>query len=283
MRILITGAQGQLGRALQQVLLGEDLILKDLPEFDLTHSDCESQIVAARPSVILHVGAYTNVDGAERESDRAMAVNAQGTTFVARAAATLNARLVYVSTDYVFDGAKATPYREEDVPHPLNVYGQSKRAGEIASLTGCLNTLVVRTAWLYGHAGNNFVKTIMRLAGEKPFLQVVGDQRGSPTNADDLALAMKDLLTSDLRGICHVTNTGDCTWYEFAETIVKLMDLSTPIHPITTAEAGRLANRPMYSVLDQGRLGTVRALLPHWQDALTRFIRPVPRLASAPS
>lgn len=280
MRILITGAQGQLGHALQQALSGEDLILKDLPEFDLTQSHSESKIVAARPSVILHVGAYTNVDGAEREPDRALAVNVHGTTFVARAAATLNARLIYVSTDYVFDGTQTTPYCEEDVPHPLNVYGQSKRAGEIAALTGCPNTLVVRTAWLYGHAGNNFVKTIMRLADEKPFLEVVGDQRGCPTNADDLALALKNLLVSDLRGICHVTNTGDCTWHEFAEAIVSLMELSTPVRPITTAQAGRLARRPAYSVLAQGRLGTMGTLLPDWKESLARFMRYGPQRAS---
>ncbi len=283
MRVLITGAHGQLGHALQQVFSAEDLVLKDMPEFDLTHSDSESQIVAARPSAILHVGAYTNVDGAEREPDRAMAVNAQGTVFVARAAAMLNARLIYVSTDYVFDGTKSTPYCEEDEPHPINVYGQSKREGEIAALKGCPNTLVVRTAWLYGRAGNNFVKTIMRLAGEKPFLEVVGDQRGCPTNADDLALALNDLLRSDLRGICHVTNTGDCTWHEFAEAIVSLMALSTPVRPITTAQMGRLAKRPAYSVLAQERLDAVRAPLPHWRFALARFMKAAPRLASAPS
>jgi dTDP-4-dehydrorhamnose reductase len=280
MRILITGAQGQLGYALQQALSGEDLILKDLPAFDLTQPDSESQIVAARPSVILHVGAYTNVDGAEREPDRAMAVNAQGTTRVARAAAMLNARLIYLSTDYVFDGTQTTPYREEDMPHPVNVYGQSKREGEIAALAGSPNTLVVRTAWLYGHAGNNFVKTIMRLVAEKPFLDVVGDQRGCPTNADDLALALKDLLKSDLRGICHVTNTGDCTWHEFAEAIVNRMDLFIPVRPITTAQAGRLARRPAYSVLAPGRLASVRVLLPHWQDALARFMKEAPHPAS---
>ncbi len=280
MRILITGAQGQLGHALQQALSGEDLILKDLPEFDLTQSHSESKIVAARPSVILHVGAYTNVDGAEREPDRALAVNVHGTTFVARAAATLNARLIYVSTDYVFDGTQTTPYCEEDVPHPLNVYGQSKRAGEIAALTGCPNTLVVRTAWLYGYAGNNFVKTIMRLAGEKPFLEVVGDQRGCPTNADDLAFALKNILVSDLRGICHVTNTGDCTWHEFAEAIISLMELSTPVRPITTAQAGRLARRPAYSVLAQGRLGMMGPLLPDWKESLARFMRYAPHRAS---
>ena len=280
MRILITGAQGQLGQALQQALSGEDVILKDLPEFDLTRSDSESQILAAHPTVILHAGAYTNVDGAEREPDRALAVNGQGTTYVARAAATLNARLIYVSTDYVFDGTQTTPYREEDIPHPINVYGQSKREGEIAALTDCPNTLVVRTAWLYGHAGNNFVKTIMRLANEKSVLEVVGDQRGCPTNADDLALVLKDLLRSDLRGICHVTNTGDCTWHEFAEAIVRLMDLSIPVRPITTAQTGRLARRPAYSVLAQERLCTVHDPLPHWQDALARFMKHAPRLVS---
>jgi dTDP-4-dehydrorhamnose reductase len=280
MRILITGAQGQLGHALQQTLSGKDLILKDLPDFDLTHADSEAQIIAAHPAVILHVGGYTDVDGAEREPDRALAVNAQGTALVARAAATLNARLIYVSTDYVFDGTKATPYREEDAPHPINVYGQSKHEGEIAALTGCPDTLVVRTAWLYGHAENNFVKTIIRLANEKPFLEVVGDQRGCPTNAKDLALALNDLLASDLRGICHVTNTGDCTWHEFAEAIVRLMDLSTQVRPITTAQAGRLARRPAYSVLAQGRLSTVRASLSPWQDALGRFMSHVSRFAS---
>jgi dTDP-4-dehydrorhamnose reductase len=269
-----------LGHALQQALSGEDLVLKDLPAFDLTRPDSEAHIVAARPSAILHVGAYTNVDGAEREPDRAMLVNAQGTTMVARAAATINARLIYLSTDYVFDGKQTTPYREEDMPHPINVYGQSKREGEIAALAGCPNTLVVRTAWLYGYAGNNFVKTIMRLAAEKPFLDVVGDQRGCPTNADDLALVLKDLVKTDLRGICHVTNTGDCTWHEFAEAIVNRMDLSIPVRPITTAQAGRLARRPAYSVLAPGRLATVRALLPHWQDALARFMKEAPHPAS---
>ena len=209
-----------------------------------------------------------------------MAVNVQGTTFVARAAATLNARLIYLSTDYVFDGRQTTPYREEDVPHPINVYGQSKRDGELAALAGCPNTLVARTAWLYGHGGRNFVKTMIKLAREKPFLEVVGDQRGCPTNADDLAVALKDLITSDLRGICHVTNRGDCTWHEFAEAIVSLMGLAIPVRSITTEQIGRLAKRPPYSVLAPGRLDTVRTLLPHWKDALARFIKETPRLAS---
>ena len=280
MRILITGANGQLGSALQQALGGEDLILENLPGFDLTNPTCEEQILSARPEVILHVGAYTDVDGAEREPDRARAVNVQGTTFVARAAQTLRARLLYISTDYVFDGEKRSPYTENDRPHPINHYGLSKYEGEQAALTLCGTTLVVRSAWLYGDAGKNFVKTIIRLANEKPELEVVADQRGCPTYADDLARAIQQLLGSDMQGICHVTNSGDCTWHEFAEAIVRQMGLSTVVRPITTAQAGRLAKRPAYSVLSQERFAMRWSLLPRWQDALARFMKRVPHLAS---
>src|SRR5262249_11370863 len=208
MRILITGAKGQLGTALQQILADDDLVLKDLPDFDLSDSASENQIVLSRPEVILHAGAYTNVDGAEREPDRAKAVNVRGTTHVAHAAQTLRPRMIYFSTDYVFDGEKKTPYLEEDSPRPLNQYGLSKYEGEQTALTLCKNTLVVRTAWLYGLAGQNFVKTIMRLANEKSTIEVVTDQRGCPTYADDLAWAIKQLLAREMRGICHVTNGG---------------------------------------------------------------------------
>ena len=283
MRILITGANGQLGHALQQALAGEELILKDLPDFDLADPACEEQIRTANPEVILHVGAYTNVDGAEREPDRARAVNVQGTTFVARAAEALQARLLYVSTDYVFDGEKKTPYTEDDVPHPLNQYGLSKYEGEQAAVKLCRNTLVVRTAWLYGYAGQNFVKTIMRLANEKPSLEVVADQRGCPTNAEDLARAMKKLLALDARGLCHVTNSGDCTWHDLAEAIVRQMGLTTVVKPITTAQAGRPAKRPAYSVLSQQRFSMLCEPLPHWQDALARFMKPMLHPAPAAS
>ena len=281
MRILITGAQGQLGTALQQILADDDLVLKDLPDFDLSDSACENQIVSARPEVILHAGAYTNVDGAEREPDRAKAVNVRGTTHVARAAQTLQARLIYFSTDYVFDGEKKTPYLEEDPPRPLNQYGLSKYEGEQAALTLCKNTLVVRTAWLYGQAGQNFVKTIMRLANEKPTLEVVADQRGCPTYADDLAWSIKQLLASEMRGTCHVTNGGDCTWHEFAQAIVGQMGMKTTVLPITTAQAGRLARRPAYSVLSTERVAKHCSPLPHWREALRRFMNRVPHLASA--
>jgi dTDP-4-dehydrorhamnose reductase len=282
MRILITGAQGQLGSALQQTLKAHTLILKDLPEFDLTASSCEDQIVAARPAVILHAGAYTDVDGAEREPERARAVNVQGTAAVARAAQRIHARLIYLSTDYVFDGQKATPYTEEDDTHPLNVYGCSKQEGEVAATEHCENTLIVRTAWLYGHAGRNFVKTIMRLAHEKPVLEVVADQRGCPTFADDLAQGLSDLIQTEMRGICHVTNTGEATWHELAEAVVRLMDSSTIVHPINMVQAGRAAKRPLYSVLSHQRFSAVCRPLSHWHDALDRFMRHAPRPAAVP-
>jgi dTDP-4-dehydrorhamnose reductase len=281
MRILITGANGQLGCALQPMLSGEALTLMDLPDFDLTDPSCKKHILAATPEVIFHLAAYTDVDGAERDPDRARAVNVQGTTFVACAAQALRARLIYVSTDYVFDGEKITPYIEDDKPRPLNQYGLSKYEGEHAALTLCDNTLVVRTAWLYGHAGKNFVKTIMQVANEKPVLEVVADQRGCPTYANDLAWAMKQLLASDMRGICHITNSGDCTWQEFALAIVRQMGLTTVVRPITTDQAGRLARRPAYSVLSQERFARHCSPLPHWQDALARFMKGVPHLASA--
>ncbi len=280
MRILITGAQGQLGSALQRAMAEEDLILKDLPDFDLTNPDCENQIREARPAVVLHVGAYTNVDGAEREPDRAHKVNVEGTTYVARGAQALRARVVYVSTDYVFDGTKTSPYTEDDSPNPLNQYGRSKHEGERAVLSLCPNSVVVRTAWLFGHEGSNFVKTIARLARERPQLDVVTDQRGCPTYADDLARAIQPLLASDRRGIYHVTNGGACSWYEFAQAIVGLMGVSTVIRPISTAQFGRPAKRPAYSVLSHERFSSHFAPLPPWQDALGRYMKRVPHLVS---
>ena len=276
MPILITGANGQLGRALQETLSHEALILKDLPDFDLTDSTCEKEIMAANPDVILHVAAYTDVDGAEREASLANAVNVRGTTYVARAAQALGARLMYVSTDYVFDGEKNSPYTEKDTPRPLNQYGLSKYKGEQAALTLCENTLVVRTAWLYGYAGKNFVTTIMRLATETLPLEVVDDQRGCPTYADDLAKAIRQLLTGRMQGICHVTNSGHCTWQEFAQAIVQQMGLEIVVRPITTAQAGRPATRPAYSVLSQERFASQYSPLPDWRDALARFMKRVP-------
>lgn len=275
MRILITGANGQLGTELQRVLNGHTLILRIGPEFDLLAPDAESQVIEAHPEVIIHTAAYTDVDAAESEPDAAMAVNADGTERMASAAVRCGARLIYLSTDYVFDGTKGSPYDETDAPNPLNVYGRSKLEGERRALVRCPNTLVVRTSWLYGMHGKNFVTTILRRAAEQSDLFVVADQYGSPTHAGDLAAALDRVLTLDVRGVAHASGTGSCSWYEFASTIVALAGLPAKVRPITTAQSATRVNRPPYSVLANRVLAQRGITLPHWKDALTRFMKQV--------
>jgi dTDP-4-dehydrorhamnose reductase len=273
MRILITGANGQLGCELRRVFASETLILKDLPDFDLTGTRVEEEVAETKPDLVIHAGAYTDVDGAEREPDRAMAINAAGTAQVARAAARAGARLLYISTDYVFPGTQRYPYSEDDVPAPINAYGLSKWRGEQAVAESGADALIVRTAWLYGPMGKNFVKSIMRAALAQPSLRVVDDQRGSPTSVEDLAAVIKATAAGSLRGILHVTNRGDCTWCEFARAIVEEMNLDISVLPISTAEAGRLAPRPSYSVLGQQRLARLDLVPRDWREALNQFVK----------
>ncbi|MBS0171419.1 MAG: dTDP-4-dehydrorhamnose reductase [Nitrospira sp.] len=273
MRIVVTGAQGQLGTDLRQVLRQHQVTGLDLPEFDLIDADCGKAIVAAAPEVVIHAGAHTDVDGAERNPGLAMAINADGTERVARAAAQVGARLIYISTDYVFDGTGTRPYLETDQTNPASAYGASKCAGEQRALACCENTLVVRTAWLYGLHGKNFVKTILQLAAERPSLRVVADQRGCPTFAEDLAGVIGKLVAHPANGILHVTNAGHCTWHEFATEIVTLAGCRVPVEPITTADMPRPAKRPAYSVLSAGRLHDLGFSMPTWQDALERFLK----------
>jgi dTDP-4-dehydrorhamnose reductase len=280
-RILITGANGQLGFDLQRTLASHELVLMDIPAFDLTKPSCEEQVASAQPDVVIHAAAYTDVDGAEHQPDLAMAVNAQGTEWVARGTTRAKARLIYISTDYVFDGLKRTPYLESDLANPLNLYGKSKLEGEHRALAHCPNALVVRTSWLYSAHGKNFVKTMMRLTMEQPELRVVADQRGCPTYAADLAQSLAKMLTLDIRGIVHAIGAGDCTWYELASAIVSAMGRQTPIHPITTAEAGRRAARPSYSVLANCVLKQSGITLPHWRDSLVQFVKSAAASAAA--
>jgi dTDP-4-dehydrorhamnose reductase len=274
-RIVLTGAEGQLGRELRHALAGFEIVPLDLPAFDLTDGSCGQRIVDAAPEVVIHAGAYTDVDGAEREPARAMAINAEGTARVAKAAEQVGARLLYVSTDYVFDGRRTTPYEETDRPSPVNHYGRSKLAGEKEVLSGCSKALVVRTAWLYGGEGKNFVKTIMALADERPLLRVVADQRGCPTRAEDLAKAMAALIEHETLGILHITNEGECSWYEFAQEIIRLSGRQAAVEPITTDQAGRPAARPAYSVLSAERRRRLGIKMPHWKEALNGYIKRV--------
>jgi dTDP-4-dehydrorhamnose reductase len=246
MRIVITGADGQLGWELQQTLKSETIIPLVWPAFDLLKSEAEEQILAASPDVVIHTAAYTNVDKAEQEPDVAMAINADGTERVARAADKACARLLYISTDYVFDGTKDRPYEENDSTNPLSVYGRSKRDGEQRALAYCRNTLVVRTAWLYSAHGANFIKTIMRLAREQRELRVVNDQYGCPTHAEDLAHALALVMPLPLKGIVHAAGSGHSTWHELASAIVSFMAVPVNVLPISTKDAGRPAPRPAY-------------------------------------
>ncbi|MGH7232848.1 MAG: dTDP-4-dehydrorhamnose reductase [Nitrospiraceae bacterium] len=275
MRILITGSDGQLGHELRRVLADETLMCAGWPAFDLLKPDVERQVLAVQPDVIIHAAAYTQVDKAEDEPERAMAVNADGTRRVAQAAAQARARLIYLSTDYVFDGEKNSPYDEADPPHPINVYGRSKLEGEQQALAHCENTLVVRTSWLYGPHGHNFVRTIMSLAARQPELRVVADQRGCPTHAGDLATAIAKILQGDLRGIVHAAGSGHCSWHDFARAIVSLMGVSVAVRPISTADAKRAAARPLYTVLANRVLAGTGIALPHWEEALGRFMHTI--------
>jgi dTDP-4-dehydrorhamnose reductase len=271
-RIFITGATGQLGLALQRVLADHDLTAPPESEADITKPAIIDRIASSRPDTVIHGAAFTDVDGAETNPDRAFAVNADGARLVAQAAAKVGARLIAISTDYVYDGAKTTPYCEDDPVAPLGVYGASKLAGEREALAGVPDAVILRTAWLYGD-GKNFVRTILRLAAERDELRIVSDQIGSPTWAEDLARAVRTLLGVRASGVHHAVNAGSCSWHEFAVTILRLAGLERRVVPISTAELGRPAKRPVHAVLDCAKLGSLGIRMRPWQDALAEYLR----------
>jgi len=274
-RVLVTGANGILGRALRERLTGGDtLYLWGREEADIT--DEAATRAAARGldfDTVIHAAAYTNVDGAESDPATAMAVNRDGTRHVAALARERGAVLVYVSSDYVFDGTKGSPYVEEDPPHPLGVYGASKLAGEEAALDSGSPCLVVRTSWLFGYGGKNFVDTIAAKALRGEPLQVVSDQHGSPTYARDLAHGIEVLLRRGALGIVHVTNAGETTWHGLAVEIARTLGAPVPIAPVSTAHVARPAPRPAYSVLSGARYRALAGTpLPSWENAVHRHL-----------
>lgn len=282
MKILITGGRGMLGTDLCAVLGGDHVCVPvGSAEADVTDPVAVSALVAReRPDVIVHAAAYTDVDGCERDPDRAFRVNALGAHHVAVAAAQAGCALFLVSTDYVFDGRAATPYTEFDLPHPINRYGASKRAGEELALRACARCSVIRTQWLYGAHGRNFVAAIRRAAGEGRPLRVVADQVGAPTWTRDLAAGIGQLVSRVERGdrqllpIYHLNNAGACTWHEFALAILEgAGHCGLPVTPIATADWPTPARRPGYSVLRRYALelsGEDRAR--PWQEALAEFL-----------
>ncbi len=272
MNVFLTGVSGQLGRALVPRLVGHDVTAPSEFQADVTSASVVDVIARAEPDVVIHAAAYTDVDGAEAHPDLAFAVNARGSRHVAEGAARAGARLIAVSTDYVYDGAKPTPYREDDATAPLGVYGRSKLEGEREMLKVLEGTLILRTAWLYGR-GKNFVETILRLAAERDELRVVDDQVGSPTSASDLASVIVSLLAIPCAGVYHAVNSGTCSWYVFAREILALSGLDRRVVPIRSSELVRPAKRPANSVLHCGKLASLGITLRPWQDALRAYLR----------
>ena len=264
----------------------------DCDEMNITSATQVRTVLSAlRPDLVINAAAYTDVDGCESHWDEAMAVNRDGPRHLASVCAWLGARLIHVSTDFVFDGQQNRPYRPQDPVNPLGVYGLSKAEGEKLVLNSGAASLIVRTSWLFGVRGHNFVKTIMRLAREGKSLRVVQDQVGRPTYARDLADALLVAAEKQLRGVYHFCNAGVCSWYEFAEEIIRKMGNPVAVHAIDSRELKRQARRPAYSVLDTTDFERRTAYRPRlWQTALTEcmaaiesdFLRKEPRTSAQP-
>ncbi len=271
---LIFGGNGQLGRDLERVFAKEgDVTSVDLPELDIAAEGAAKDLAGEiRPGLVLNAAAYTDVEKAEDEEAAAFRVNEAGARLVAQAAQSVDAPVVYYSTDYVFGGRQTRPYTESDNVAPVGVYARSKLAGERATAAENEAHLIVRTAWLYGPGGNNFVEKILGLAKTHAELKVVDDEIGSPTYTQDLAEATLALTTAGASGIYHVTNAGTCSRYEFAREILRLAGLKTPVRPCASTEFPTKAERPLYSVLDTAKLREATGYAPRdWKDALADY------------
>ena len=279
MRVTLFGASGLLGQELVRALSGVQLAALQSRDADLRDQTRVSQVIDdSRPDWIILSAAFTDVDGCEKNRDLAFAVNHLGAVHVAQAARAAGARLLFLSSDYVFDGTKQSPYETSDPRRTINVYGETKARAEEHLLDLLPEVCIVRTSWLFGHGGKCFPATILKLAAAKPEtgvpqLSVVDDQRGSPTFAPDLAFAIAQLCNQGAKGIVHATNSGDCTWYDFAKQIVRLSGLAATVKPVTTADFPRPARRPAYSVLSPASLHAQGIQMPTWQDALHRYLR----------
>lgn len=277
MRFLITGSEGMLAFALKKEIAGmPDALVRacDKSECDITNVNSVARVFAEyKPDIVLNCAGYTAVDKAEQEKETAMAVNAQGVANLAKACAENDSTLVHFSTDYVFNGLKKS-YDEADARDPINVYGLSKARGEeyIENILAGKKYYIIRTAWLYGPSGPNFVETMLKLAGEKDSLSIVDDQHGSPTLTFDLAKAVLQLINAGVNkypfGIYHLTNSGHCTWYEYTCKIFEYSNIKIPVNPVTTDQFPRPARRPSYSVLNNNKGPILRP----WSAALKYYL-----------
>ena len=281
MRVTLFGSSGLLGQDLVKELSGEQLTALSSKNADVRDTARVQEVIGgARPDWTILAAAYTDVDGCESNRDLAFAVNCQGAINVAQAARQAGSRLIFVSTDYVFDGAKCTPYEADDARNPINIYGESKARAEERLIDLFPDVCIVRTSWLFGSGGKCFPATIMKLAASRPEISVVNDQHGSPTFTPDLASALAELCRKGASGIVHVTNSRDCTWYEFAKAIVATAGLPTIVRPVTSAEFPRPARRPACSILSPASLHCYGIRMPEWQDGLRRYLRGVPSISA---
>lgn len=278
MVVLVTGASGQLGQALQAIVPKHSTLqfhFASSAEADITNKENLEQVFnRLKPDFCINAAAYTAVDKAESEPEKAHLINVTGAKNLAEVCKEHNATLIHVSTDFVFDGSKNTPYTEEDETNPQGVYGKTKREGEQEIEKILTAHYIIRTSWLYSEYGNNFMKTMIRLGNERDSLGVVNDQTGTPTNTNDLAEAILQIIESGKKeyGIYHYSNEGVATWYDFAKKIFEVNNISVDLKPITTADYPTPAKRPVYSVIDKSKIRSAFGLkISHWHDSLKRY------------
>lgn len=279
MKILVTGSKGQLGSSLR-------LAFENDPQIDATYTDYDTLDITNREAVdrfmgdnkfdiVVNCAAYTAVDKAETDEIIASALNTGAVGNIAEAAVRNGTRVIHVSTDYVFSGQGCRPYEENDEPYPQSIYGRTKLEGEALLTSFCRNAVIIRTAWLYSQFGNNFVKTMLRLAATKPEINVVADQIGTPTYAGDLADAIHSMIRSEkwIPGIYHFTDEGVASWYDFTKAIFEMTGKSTRVNPIPTSEYPTPARRPLYSVLSKKKIKKTYGIdIPYWRDSLRKCI-----------
>ncbi len=274
-KIILTGAEGQLGKELQKqlVLYDYEVIAVDLPDFDITdYNNAKDLMKKEQPQIVINCAAYTDVDGCEENEELAFKVNALGVRTLAILTSEINAELVHISTDYVFDGEMGKVYREYDKPNPLNIYGKSKLMGEEFVERFNPRHYIVRTAWLYGE-GKNFVQTMLRLSRERDSIDVVNDQFGTPTSTVDLASIIIDLIGTEYYGLYHGTCNGYCSWYDFARKIFELKGIDIKVNPVSSTEFKRPARRPKFSILDNYMLQLAGLNnFRNWEDALEEYL-----------
>lgn len=276
MKVLVTGVKGQLGYDVANELekRGHEAVGTDVEEMDITDAAKVREVLTEEnPDAVIHCAAYTAVDAAEENVELCRRINAEGTENIARVCSELNCKLLYVSTDYVFNGEGERPWEPDDEREPLNVYGQTKCEGELAVEKYVEKFFIVRIAWVFGVNGKNFIKTMLRLGKDHDELTVVADQIGSPTYTFDLSRLLVDMIESDKYGRYHATNEGLCTWYEFAVEIFRQAGMDVHVRPVTSEEYPAKAKRPHNSRMDKRKLeenGFER--LPEWKNALSRYL-----------